>query len=278
LETSPQRVEHLSRTVWNNLFLLVRPFSKVELYALSTCPQGTKNEIAVVLIVAALFAGAAIGYFGGTSFQTTVTKTYTVSQGSGLEACTVTRYNVWSIESVANSTTVGGTSTESQAVTTFQTTGYPSSTTNTYTGTLTGAIASWNGTTCNSGGQSTSGSTQTCTLPGQPLGAYVRILNASNSSPIAGAMVTATRNMTTSCGDSSESFVTIRYTFTTNSTEWYPLSVLNGGTWQITVAYLDHEYAFVMLLGLSVYNCGTLYLPSGQANVTTSTQTSCTTS
>lgn len=114
-----------------------------------------KGQIAVVLIVVALFAGAAIGYFGGTSFQTTVTKTYTLTQGLG-EACTVTQYAVWSIESVHNGTSIGGgTSTESNVVTTFQTTGLPSSTTNTYTGTLTGAISSWTVTDCNADIQAT---------------------------------------------------------------------------------------------------------------------------
>ena len=111
-----------------------------------------KGQIAVVLIVAALFAGAAIGYLGNTSSQTTVTKTYTLTQGSGLEACTVTQYALWSIESVHNGTSIGGgTSTASNVVTTFQTTGLPSSTTNTYAGTLTGAISSWTVTNCNAG-------------------------------------------------------------------------------------------------------------------------------
>ena len=106
----------------------------------------------MVLIVAALFVGAAVGYFGSGPFQTTVTKTYTVNQGSGVEACTVTRYAVWSIESVHNGTSVGGgTSTVSSVVTTVQTSGLPSSTTNTYTGTLTGAISIWTVTNCNSG-------------------------------------------------------------------------------------------------------------------------------
>jgi len=95
-----------------------------------------RSQIAVVLIAATLFIGVAIGYFGSTSFR------------SGLETCTVTQYAVWSVESVIGNTTVGGTSTASHVAATFETSGYPSSTTNTYTGTLTGAIESWNGTTC----------------------------------------------------------------------------------------------------------------------------------
>jgi len=111
-----------------------------------------KGQVAVVLIIAALFAGAAIGYFGSPPFQTTITKTYTLTQGSGLETCTVTEYHVWSTAQYSNGTVVsGGTSTQSYPVTTFLTTGYPSTTTNTYTGTLTGQIAEWNSTSCNSG-------------------------------------------------------------------------------------------------------------------------------
>jgi len=109
-----------------------------------------KGEIASVLVVVALIAGAGIGYLGGSAFPTTVTKTIvtTLTQGSGLEECSVTEYHVWSVESIYNSTTMGGTSTQSYPVTTFQTSGYPTITTNTYTGTLTGAIAYWNATSC----------------------------------------------------------------------------------------------------------------------------------
>ena len=81
--------------------------------------------------------------------------------------------------------------------------------------------------------------------------------------------------MTTSCGDSAELFTTVRETFTTNGSEWYSLSVLNGGQWQITVSYGGQEYNMTMPLGLSLYNCGTLYVPSGISNVTVSAQTSC---
>lgn len=99
--------------------------------------QSMKRVIASVLIVVALFAGAGIVYFGST-----------FSRSSGLETCTVTQFAVWSVESIHNSTTVLGTSTSTYIATTFTTSGYPSSTTNAYTGFMTGAISSWNGTTC----------------------------------------------------------------------------------------------------------------------------------
>jgi hypothetical protein len=118
----------------------------------------------------------------------------------------------------------------------------------------------------------TNSSTCLTTFPGQPLGASVRILNDSTSSPIVGAVVTATRPLGGSCSQTAL-FSTVQ--FTTNSSEWDSLPVLNGGTYQIVVTYLGQSYALTMPLGLSIYNCGTLFIPSGQTNVTTSTQTPC---
>ena len=101
-----------------------------------------KGQIAVVLIVVALFAGAAIGYLGNP------TPSGTVGQKSGEQLCIVTEYHVWSVERIQNSTTIGGTSTQDYPVTSFVTTGYPSFTTATYSGTTTGALAYWNSTSC----------------------------------------------------------------------------------------------------------------------------------
>ena len=109
-----------------------------------------KGQIAVALIVVALFAGAAIGYFGNPSPVRTVIKTSTtiVEQASGEQLCIVTEYHVWSVETLGNNTTVGGTSTQDYPVTSFVTTGFPTSTTATYNGTTTGYLAYWNSTSC----------------------------------------------------------------------------------------------------------------------------------
>ena len=111
-----------------------------------------KGQIASVLIVTALIAGVVIGYVGNTSATKTITTTYTyvatVLRGPTAERCTVTQYAVWSVASLAHGATVGGTTTQDYAITTFQTTGFSTITTNTYTGTLTGALASWNVTAC----------------------------------------------------------------------------------------------------------------------------------
>jgi hypothetical protein len=101
-------------------------------------------------MVAALFAGAAIGYFGNPTPVKTVTETSTatIEQASGEQLCIVTEYHVWSVETIQNSTTIGGTSTQDYPVTSFVTTGFPTPTTATYSGTTTGALAYWNSTSC----------------------------------------------------------------------------------------------------------------------------------
>ena len=112
-----------------------------------------KGQFASVLIVIALLIGVGIGYLADTSIPNTVTRTYTftttILHGAAPEVCTVVEYHVWSVETLVNgTTTVGGTSTQSYPVTTFQTSGYSTVTSTTYTGTLTGQLAYWNSTSC----------------------------------------------------------------------------------------------------------------------------------
>jgi len=127
-------------------------------------------------------------------------------------------------------------------------------------------------TTISTSGQESS-STCLTTFPGQPLGAFIRIVNDSTSGPVVGANVTAIAPVGGTCSGSTGQYSTVR--FTTNDSGWYSLPVLNSGTYQIAVTYLGRTYALTLPLGLSIYNCGTLYLPSGRTNVTTSIQTSC---
>jgi hypothetical protein len=127
--------------------------------------------LVAAIVVTAVVVSAAI--FAASPFSTTVTKTLpetttttstivstytttvTLPQGSLAEQCVVTEYHVWSIESISGTSTIGGTSTQSQPVTTYQTSasvsqtvGYVTTTTNTYTGTTTGYLAYWNSTAC----------------------------------------------------------------------------------------------------------------------------------
>jgi len=133
-----------------------------------------KGQIAVLLIMVALIIGAGIGYFGNTVASRTTTetviKTYTtivetyattypttsINLGvSGVAQCVVTEYHVWAIlEITTSSSTIRATSTQSYAVQTYQTStveptvGFRTTSTTSYSGTLTGAIAYWNSTTC----------------------------------------------------------------------------------------------------------------------------------
>ena len=113
------------------------------------------------------------------------------------------------------------------------------------------------------------------TFPGQPLGASLRVINANTSKPVAGATVTASAPVSGVCGASTPTVDSLQ--FTTNSTEWYSLPYINHGTYQIAVTYLSRSYSMTLPLGLSVYNCATLYLPTGVTNVTTtgSSQSPC---
>ena len=121
--------------------------------------QGT----VLVLIVVALTIGAGIGYFeNSVVFRTTtvtIIRTYpittTIFGASGIALCVVTEYHVWAIEElVTNGSTIRTVSTQSYVVRTFQTStseptvGFKATTTTFYAGTLTGAVAIWNSTTC----------------------------------------------------------------------------------------------------------------------------------
>jgi hypothetical protein len=115
-------------------------------------------------------------------------------------------------------------------------------------------------------------SSKCLTSPGQPQGAFFRVLYDSNSTPVVGASVTAAGNVALCPGQPI-----VQETFTTNDTEWYSLNTLNIESYLITVSYLGHDYNLTMPLGLSDFNCGTLYVPSGETN-TTSSPSPCTTS
>ena len=234
-----------------------------------------KGQIAVVLIVVALFAGAAIGYFGNTSSQKTVTKTYTVTQGSGLEACTVTQYAIWSIESIHDGTSIGGgTSTSSNVVTTFQTTGLPSSTTNTYTGTLTGAISSWTVTNCNVGLQTSTQPTTSATCV-QTLSAPLYLLVKNDSgAPIPNQPLTVQAHLLEgfAYNSTTERCNAIRSTHLwmneTGSDGKIELG-MTGDFFNITTSYLGKTYQVnADAEGAESAECVTLSLPSGGVNTT----------
>lgn len=84
-------------------------------------------------------------FFNGSTSQVTVY----------LLTCYVTTYQVWSVESISNSTTIGTTSTQTQSssytttTNTSESVGYATTTTISHIGTLTGALAYWQVQSCN---------------------------------------------------------------------------------------------------------------------------------
>jgi hypothetical protein len=121
--------------------------------------------------------------------------------------------------------------------------------------------------------------TSICMSPGQPLGVFLRVLNDSTSLPLVAANVTAVADgYSSNCGIATVSAFDWQstYIFMTNNTEWYSLNVVNVDSYQFTVTYSGHTYNFVLApISLSTYTCGTLSLPSGKTNITTSYETSC---
>jgi hypothetical protein len=151
-------------------------------------------------------------------------------------------------------TTVTNTETDTVTTSTTATT----STTNTLTTTSTTSSTT-----------SSTSSTSACLIaPGQPQGAFFRVLYDSNSSSVVGASVVAIPTASYGCPVTQE-------TFTTNGTEWYSLNYLNSASILIFVNYQGSDYNTTMRLELSVWNCGTLYLPSDSTDETFSPEISC---
>jgi len=123
-----------------------------------------KGQVAAILVVIALIAGAGIGYFSNTPVRRTTTQTLTSTftttvtlpqSGSEVVRCVLTRYAVWEIAHIESNTTSYGSTTETSDLRTYQTTtsvlqtvGYVTTSTTSYTGTITGALAEGNYTTC----------------------------------------------------------------------------------------------------------------------------------
>ena len=115
-------------------------------------------------MVVALVIGVGVGYFGSAASVGSVTETIaktntttiTVPQGgSEILRCVLTQYVVWMIAHVGSNTTSYGSTTDTSDIRTYQTTtsvfqavGYVTTFTSSYTGTMTGAIARGNYTTC----------------------------------------------------------------------------------------------------------------------------------
>jgi hypothetical protein len=112
-----------------------------------------------------------------------------------------------------------------------------------------------------------------CSISGQLGGISVRFLNSSTMEPIAGVYVVAV-NKPFSCGGGATPFpATPRTvaTFTTNGTEWYPLSSESNAAYSIAAFFAGHSFNFTANLRPVSLTCATLLIPSGQTNVTITT-------
>lgn len=110
----------------------------------------------------------------------------------------------------------------------------------------------------------------TCIFPGQSFGLSFRVLSDATLKPVAGANVTALYTFPGIGSCSNYTSGKTSSTFTTNSTEWYSLQGLNDGNYSLDVNYSALNYVLTAQLASSTYTCATLYVPSGNTNVTNS--------
>ena len=112
---------------------------------LAHLPQVTTyTTVSVPISTQASLSSTSSIFFNGSTSQLTVY----------LLTCSVTTYQVWSVESISTSTTIGTTSTQTQsssyttATNASESVGYATTTTVSHTGTLTGALAYWQVQSC----------------------------------------------------------------------------------------------------------------------------------
>jgi len=114
-----------------------------------------------------------------------------------------------------------------------------------------------------------------CTITGQPGGISVRFLNSSTMAPVPGVYIVAVNRPFYCSGYAGEpaypATAQTATVFTTNSVEWYPLSSDNNFAYSIAAFYGGHSYNFTANLRPVSFTCATLYIPSGQTNVTITT-------
>jgi len=99
---------------------------------------------------------------------------------------------------------------------------------------------------------------------------FLRVVSDTNQTPIEGARVTATHQVTSpTCPGSPQTTTEITLAFTTSDTEWYSFDTSFSGTYSIVVAYSGHNYSFSSHgAGAEMAACESLYIPSGRMNVT----------
>lgn len=114
-----------------------------------------------------------------------------------------------------------------------------------------------------------------CTFMAQPGSLFLRVISDSNQTPISGAQVSATSAPWLCNGFPVAPKTTM--TFVTNSTEWH---YVGGGAseaaFSFDVKYAAHSYSFTESVLVEGVSCVTLFIPSGDTNVTWGTfQSTC---
>ena len=111
-----------------------------------------RGQVAAILLVAVLVFGVGIAYFVNTSMSNTTTLP---PRESNVMRCILTHYAVFETAHIQSSTTNFGSTTDTADLQTYTTTasvsqtlGFATTSTSTYTGTITGALAEGNYTSC----------------------------------------------------------------------------------------------------------------------------------
>lgn len=113
-----------------------------------------------------------------------------------------------------------------------------------------------------------------CSITGQPNGIELRVLSDSALAPVRGVQVKAT-NLPAHCGE-SQATQQRTTNFTTTSKEWYSLPSNNNVGYSFVITYSSQTYNITASLSPITMTCATLFIPSGQSNVTmTEYNTSC---
>jgi hypothetical protein len=103
-----------------------------------------------------------------------------------------------------------------------------------------------------------------CVLPpaGSGVGPlYLMVVSDSDQTPIVGANVTATGQVTTTSCNGSQTTTRQTVTFTTTKTEWHQLDTSDVASYSIVVTYSGHSYNFTARVngGPIPVTCATLY-------------------
>ncbi|MGH9920754.1 MAG: hypothetical protein ACRD6W_18020 [Nitrososphaerales archaeon] len=97
------------------------------------------------------------------------------------------------------------------------------------------------------------------------------MLSESNSTPVAGAIVTTSYEFPYTCVQGANVASTTSQafeSFTTTSTEWYYFHGLNDGTYSFSVEYGGQTYNLTANGRPGLFTCVTLQVPSGAADTT----------